>query len=162
MISKDKNYFLKNFLILILSLSLILFTQWVKIFKNPESMPITANTFLGLLFLGTFAFMGILTQALLQKTKIKFLSDFPILGWVIIISLFCCLLSNKIVEAINAVDFLSLTTPVLTYAGISVANRLTELRKMSWKIAIVGVFVFLGTYLGSGLIAEIGFRLLGK
>lgn len=53
-------------------------------------------------------------------------------------------------------NFLSITTPILTFAGISVANRLADLRKTSWRVAIVAIFVFTGTYLGSAIVSEIG------
>lgn len=152
-----ENYFVKNILIILLSLSLILFTQWIKVLKYGEEGPqITGYTFLGLLCLGVFAIIGLALQYLMQKVPIKFIRDFPILGWVSITSLIFCMLSNEIIKAINSVDFLSITTPILTYAGISVANKLETLRNLSWKIAITGVFVFIGTYLGSAILAQLG------
>ncbi len=157
------NYMMKNMLILLLSLSLILFTQWVKVMKYGEKGPqITVYTFLGLLCLGAFAVIGLLIQKSLENCKIKFIRDFPILGWVSITSLVFCMLSSSVIKAINAVDFHSITTHILTYAGISVANRLGDLKKLSLKIAITGVFVFIGTYLGSALLAQFGLFVVGK
>ncbi len=156
------NYYVKNTLILLLSLGLILFTQSVKLIKNPESTPITTMTLIGLLLLGLFGIIGIAIQKALQGVSIKFVRDFPILGWVSLTSLAFCMMSSFVVDAINAVDFLSITTPILTYAGISVADRLVDLRKMSWKVAITGIFVFIGTYLGSGLLAQLGLMISGK
>jgi hypothetical protein len=43
-----------------------------------------------------------------------------------------------------------------------VADSLMDLRKTSWRVAIVAVFVFIGTYLGSAIIAQIGLLLTGK
>ena len=158
-----ENYFIKNILIILLSLSLILFTQWIKVLKYGEEGPqITSYTFLGLLYLGAFAIIGLSLQYLMQKVSIKFIRDFPILGWVSITSLIFCMLSNEVIKAINSVDFLSITTPILTYAGISVANKLKTLRNLSWKIAIVGIFVFIGTYLGSAILAELGLFISNK
>lgn len=156
------NYYVKNMLILLLSLGLILFTQSVKLIKNPESTPITVMTLIGLLLMGLFAMIGITVQKVLQKTTVKLIKDFPILGWVSVTSLAFCMASPFVVEAVSAVDFLSITTPILTYAGISVANRLVDLRKVSWKVAITGMFVFIGTYLGSALLAQLGLMLSGK
>lgn len=155
------NYYVKNVLILLLSLSLILFTQWVKLLKDAESTPITSMTIFGLLFLGLFAVVGIVVHQFMQKSSVKIIRNFPILGWVSITSLIFCILSSFIVDAINSVDFLSITTPILTYAGISVADRLVDLSKMSWKVAITAIFVFIGTYLGSALLAQIGFLITG-
>ncbi|WP_205135833.1 hypothetical protein [Virgibacillus halotolerans] len=156
------NKYVKYGLVLLLSVSLILFTQEIKLLKNPESTPVTGMTILGLGVLWLFSMIGILISELMQRSSLKIVRDFPILGWVSITSLVMCLLSNTFVEAIQAVDFLSITTPILTFAGISVANRLVDLRKTSWKIAIVAVFVFMGTYLGSALIAELGLFLASK
>lgn len=158
-----ENYFIKNLSILTLSLSLILFTQWIKVLKYGDKGPqITIYTFLGLFCLGLFAIIGIILQRVMQKAPIKFIRDFPILGWVSITSLFFCMISTEVIKAINSVDFLSITTPILTYAGISVANKLETLRNLSWKVAITGIFVFIGTYLGSATLAQFGLFLSNK
>lgn len=158
-----ENYFIKNLLILLLSLSLILFTQWVKVLKYGDKGPqITKYTFIGLFCLGLFAIIGIILQRVMQKAPIKFIRDFPILGWVSITSLIFCISSDEVIKAINSVDFLSITTPILTYAGISVANKLETLKNLSWKIAITGIFVFIGTYLGSATLAQFGLFLSNK
>ena len=145
-----------------MSLLLILFTQWIKLLKNPKSMPITEKTVFGLVILGIFSILGIFIHGIVQKQPIKIIKDFPILGWVSMVSLVACIIFPQVIEAVNSIDFLSITTPILTYAGISVADRLKDLRKVSWKIVIVGIFVFLGTYLGSAILAQIGFFLSGK
>ena len=145
-----------------MSLLLILFTQWIKLLKNPKSMPITKETVFGLVILGIFSILGIFIHGIVQKQPIKIIKDFPILGWVSMVSLVACIIFPQVIEAVNSIDFLSITTPILTYAGISVADRLKDLRKVSWKIVIVGIFVFLGTYLGSAILAQIGFFLSGK
>ncbi|PIC64659.1 hypothetical protein CSV79_05835 [Sporosarcina sp. P13] len=160
--SITKNQYVKYALIVLLSIGLILFTQEIKLIKNPESTPVTSMTYLGLAFLWLFSMVGIAVSDLSKKVPIKIIQDFPVLGWVSISSLIFCLTSDLFIEAIRAVDFLSITTPILTYAGISVADRLTDLRKTSWKIAIVAMFVFTGTYIGSALLAQMGFMFSGK
>lgn len=152
----------KNALILLLSLALILFTQWIKNVKNPGSAPLTWDTLGGLFLLGLFALIGILVKHLLSGVKIKFIRDFPVLGWVSMTSLIMCMIFPTAIKWINGVNFLAITTPILTFAGISVADRLTDISKMSWKIVIVGIFVFLGTYLGSGILAQAALYLSGK
>ncbi|WP_195571948.1 hypothetical protein [Paenibacillus sp. 1001270B_150601_E10] len=159
----NMNKYLKYALVLLLSIGLILFTQQVKIwFNGDEATPITAMTIYGLITLWTFAFAGVLISDLMKKVPIRVLQDFPVLGWVSIISLVFCLLFDFPIQAISAVDFLSITTPVLTFAGISVADRLVDLRRTSWRVGIVAIFVFLGTYLGSAIISEIGLTIMGK
>jgi len=160
--NSNKQEYIKIILTLIMSLLLILFTQWIKLLKNPKSMPITKETVFGLVILGIFSILGIFIHSIVQKQPIKIIKDFPILGWVSMVSLVACIIFPQVIEAVNSIDFLSITTPILTYAGISVADRLKDLRKVSWKIVIVGIFVFLGTYLGSAILAQIGFFLSGK
>lgn len=148
---------------LLLSLSLILLAQYVKFIKNPEkSTPITKDTFVGLVVLGIITIIGIIIQKLVQKQPIQIIKDFPVLGWVSMTSLFFCLIFPFAIKAIHSVDFLGITTTILTFAGLSIANRLGDLKKVSWKIVIVGTFVFIGTYLGSALIAHIGLLLTGR
>lgn len=156
------NKYVKYSLVLLLSISLILFTQEIKLIKNPDSTPITWTTIYGLLILWLFSFIGILISDIMKKVPIKIIQSFPILGWVSVTSLIFCLISDTFVQAIQAVDFLSITTPILTFAGISVADQLVDLRKTSWKIAIVAVFVFMGTYLGSAILSQIGLSITGN
>lgn len=140
---------------------LILFTQSIKLIKNPASTPITKETFMGLGVLVLFSFAGLIITELMKKTGIKILADFPVLGWVSITSLIFCLISPFFITAIGGVDFLSITTPVLAFAGISVANNLGDLSKNSWKFIIVALFVFLGSYLGRAIIAQLGLWIIG-
>lgn len=158
----ETNKYIKYGLIILLSIGLILFTQQIKFLMNPDSTPVTANTFYGLGSLWVFSMIGIFISDMMQNVPVKLIREFPILGWVSITSLVFCLLFDFFVEAIQAVDFLSITTPILTFAGISVANRLGDLRKTSWKIAIVAIFVFTGTYVGSALLAQLGLFLAGN
>ena len=142
-------------------LFLILFTQSIRLLKNPESTPVTWKTFIGLLVLGLFAFLGVLFADLMKMTKITILASFPVLGWVSIISLIFCLCSNFFVDVIGGVDFMSITTPVLTFAGISVADNIKELSKSSWKYLVLAVFVFLGSYLFRVIFAALGLAIAG-
>lgn len=159
---KQSNKYIKLSLILLLSIAFILFTQAVKLIRNPESTPITFQTLQGLIVLWSFSMIGIFVSDLMKKTGLNVLKNFPILGWVSLVSLIFCLISDYFVQAIAGVDFLSITTPILAFAGISVADSLLDLRKTSWKIAIVAVFVFIGTYLTSSLIAQLGLILSGN
>ena len=63
---------------------------------------------------------------------------------------------------VSKVNFLALTTPILAYAGIYTGKNLDSLKKTGWRIALVSIFVILGTYLGSAIIAEVILKLLGQ
>ncbi|KJY54879.1 uncharacterized protein JF75_18880 [Lactobacillus kimbladii] len=159
--TKENNLYelVKDAVILLLSISFVLFVQWIKLIRNPKSTPITTDTFIGLGMLWLFSLLGIVISMLMKKVPWKIIQGFPILGWVSIVSLIFCLLSPYCVRVINAVDFLSLTTSVLAFAGISVTHRLKELTKISWKILIVAIFVFFGMYFMDTLISQIALNL---
>jgi hypothetical protein len=148
--------------VLLLSVALTLFTQQVKLWVSPDSTPISTTTLAGLGTLWLFSLAGIVIGDLMTLSRIPVLRTFPVLGWVSLVSLFSCMAWGGFVDAIAAVDFLSLTTPVLAFAGISVADRLVDLSKTSWKVAITAIFVFVGTYTGSALLAQFGLFVSGS
>ncbi len=61
----------------------------------------------------------------------------------------------------DKVSFLGTTTPILAFAGISVGNKIEQLKKLSWKVFIVAIAVFIGTFYGSAIIAHIVLKLQG-
>jgi hypothetical protein len=69
--------------------------------------------------------------------------------------------SEKIVEWTAKVNLLAIATPILAYAGISIGRSWNDFAKLGWKTIIVGMFVLLGTFLGSAVIAEILLRMQG-
>lgn len=147
--------------VLALSVAFTLFVQAIKLVKNPHSTPITHDTLIGLGALWAFSLIGVLISFAMKKTPWKILQEFPMLGWVSIVSLIFCLMSPFFVKVISAVDFLSLTTTVLAFAGISVANDLGALRKLSWKIFIVAIVVFFGMYFMDTVVSQIALLLSG-
>jgi len=60
------------------------------------------------------------------------------------------------------VNFLALATPILAYAGIYTGKNLDSLKKTGWRIVVLAVFVMIGTYLGSAIIADFILRMLGQ
>lgn len=71
-------------------------------------------------------------------------------------------LSGAIMSRVGCISFMSLTTPVLAYAGLSLAKDLGALKATGWKIAVVATFVFIGTFLGSAIIADVVLKLTGQ
>lgn len=56
---------------------------------------------------------------------------------------------------------LSLATPVVAYAGVSIGNSWADFAKLGWKTIVVGIVILLSTYVGSALVAEIVLRIQG-
>jgi hypothetical protein len=52
-------------------------------------------------------------------------------------------------------------TVILALTGISIGTKLADLKKSSWRIAIVSIFVFCGTFFGSAIVAQIIMKVQG-
>ncbi|MDR3265853.1 MAG: hypothetical protein LBT15_07575 [Synergistaceae bacterium] len=78
------------------------------------------------------------------------------------VSQFMNTLSGTIMKYVGEVNFMALTTPVLAYAGLSLAKDLKVLKESGWKLVVVAIFVFIGTYLGSIVIADAVLRMTGQ
>ncbi|AEB75000.1 conserved protein [Clostridium botulinum BKT015925] len=70
--------------------------------------------------------------------------------------------AETVTKCMTKVDFLSLTTPILAYVGISIGKDLESFKKSGWRIIIVSCVVFIGTYLGSAAIAQLILKSLGQ
>jgi hypothetical protein len=55
----------------------------------------------------------------------------------------------------NKMDFLALTTPILAYAGLAVGKDLKIFQRMSWRIVVVALAVYTGTFVFATLVAQI-------
>lgn len=91
----------------------------------------------------------------------------PSVAWISLVGIVATLPwtpgSEWIVAQAKSVNFLALATPALAYAGFAIAKKEIEVAKHSgWKLALVACFVFLGTYAGSVLVAELILRLQGS
>ena len=69
--------------------------------------------------------------------------------------------SAYISAATAKVGFLQLCTPLLAYAGIAIAKDLDVFAQSSWRILLVSAVVFVGTYLGSAIIAQVILKSIG-
>lgn len=71
-------------------------------------------------------------------------------------------LSSFISYHTGNVDFTTLCTPILAYAGIYTGENLDNLKKTGPKIIILSIFVILGTYIGSAVIAQVILKMIGQ
>ena len=60
------------------------------------------------------------------------------------------------------VGFLALCTPILAYAGISIGKDMDAFKKTGWRIVVLACVIFIGTSLGSAVIAEVILKALGQ
>ena len=71
-------------------------------------------------------------------------------------------LSSFISYHTGNVDFTTLCTPILAYAGIYTGENLDNLKKTGPKIIVLSIFVILGTYIGSAIIAQLILKMIGQ
>lgn len=63
--------------------------------------------------------------------------------------------SHYINSAASVIQFAALGTPTLAYAGLALGKDLPILKKMSWRIIIVGLAVISGTFLLATIVSQI-------
>lgn len=69
--------------------------------------------------------------------------------------------AQYVIEHVGRVHFLALTTPVLAYAGISIAKDMGSFKQQGAKIVVVALLTFTGTFIGSAIIAQVVLMLMG-
>jgi hypothetical protein len=63
-------------------------------------------------------------------------------------------LASTIAELTGKVNFLALITPMLTFAGLSLAKDLPAFRRLGWRIVVVSLLANAGVFLGAAVIAQ--------
>lgn len=59
-----------------------------------------------------------------------------------------------IVSLTGKINFLAFTTPILAFAGLSIAKNMPAFRKLGWRIVVVSFAANGGTFIGATLIAQ--------
>ena len=139
--------------ILLVVCIMILVGQWLGFGIKPwESLS-------GMLVVLVVSQVALIIKAALPMIK------FPAFAWASLIALALSMpfmpTADWFLSQTNQVNFLGTTTPILAFAGISVGAKTDTLKKLSWKVIIVAIFVFIGTFFGSAIIAHIVLKLQG-
>lgn len=126
-------------------------------FVGPKINPIEALP--GMFILIAIAFVGIVLAKVIPM-------KIPSVAYIVTIATVLTIPGGPVAEIISAytakVNFLALCTPILAYAGIYTGKNIDSLKKTGWKILVLGLFVILGTYVGSAVIAQIILKMLGQ
>lgn len=64
-------------------------------------------------------------------------------------------IQSTVLDWTGKINFLATTTPILAYAGLSIGLQTTKMKEVSWKLVLVACLVFVGTFFGSAIVAEI-------
>jgi hypothetical protein len=62
--------------------------------------------------------------------------------------------ATQIAAWTGKINFLALTTPMLAFAGLSIAKDIPAFRKLGWPIVVTSLMANAGTFLGASLIAQ--------
>ncbi|ATH59049.1 hypothetical protein BJG89_01505 [Staphylococcus nepalensis] len=112
---------------------------------------------------GILALMGVALLGLVLRDIVPL--NIPSIAYIGIIGLIITMPgvpgSSHIVEWTEQVDLLSLATPVVAYAGVSIGNSWADFAKLGWKTIVIGIVILLSTYIGSALVAEIVLKIQG-
>ncbi|PLR78373.1 hypothetical protein CU633_05825 [Bacillus sp. V3-13] len=116
------------------------------------------------------ALPGILIIILITIAGLSLTSFLPVkIPAVVWISLFALLVTSPIfpgnaaiVAQTEKINFMALATPILAYAGLSFGKDIDSFKQLSWRIVVVSLVVYTGTFLFATLFAEIIFHLQGR
>lgn len=112
----------------------------------------------GMLVLIAIALLGMIMEEYIPV-------NIPAVGYIALIGIIVSVPwfpgSEIIVEWTSQIELLAITTPILAYAGISIGRNWADFTKMGWRAIVVATLVFIGTFLGSALIAEVILRVQG-
>jgi len=120
-------------------------------------LPIT-EAIIGYLIMLAITLLGIVLAKIIPL-------KLPMVFWISLIALLSTApfspFAKIITEYTNQVNFLALTTPILAYAGLSIGKDLAIFKKMSWRIVVVALVVYTGTFVCATAIAEVMLRFEG-
>ncbi|OUM06034.1 branched-chain amino acid ABC transporter permease [Pseudomonas syringae] len=66
-----------------------------------------------------------------------------------------CPWATEIARLTSSINMLAVITPMLTFAGLSIAKDLPAFRRLGWRIVLVSFLANFGTFIGAVLIAEL-------
>lgn len=82
----------------------------------------------------------------------------PAVCWVSLVAMALtspiCPWAAQVVTLTGKINFLALITPMLTFAGLSIAKDIPAFRRLGWRIVVVSFAANAGTFLGATLIAQ--------
>lgn len=139
--------------VLVIVCVMVLIGQWIGYGFGPiEAIP-------GIIMVLIISQVALIIKAATPKIH------FPAFAWASLIALVLSMpfmpTAQIFLQYTDKVNFLGTTTPILAFAGIAVGNKIDALKKLSWRVLIISIFVFFGTFLGSAIIAQIVLKIQG-
>jgi hypothetical protein len=112
---------------------------------------LSADAFAGMAIMVFAAFAGEAVCALMRRrvpavcvvSLVAMLMTSPLCPW-----------AADIARLTGSINMLAVITPMLTFAGLSIAKDIPAFRRLGWRIVLVSFLANLGTFLGAVMIAE--------
>ncbi len=140
--------------VLILSGLVILITQKAKMGVEMD----IKYSIIGMLWIIIISIIAI-------KIKEMIPLNIPAFAWASLIALILstpmCPISDTFLSFTNNISTGIIGTVILAVAGVSIGTRLDDMKELSWKIIIVAIVVFVGTFFGSALVSEFILKIQG-
>jgi len=146
------NKIIESVIVLLIVAAITLVGNWIGYgFSIPEALP-------GMAVLVGVCIFGVLANRYIYKL--------PTVLYVITFGMIITMPGvpghETVAAWVSKVNFLTLTTPILAYAGVGIGKDLPILKKTGWRIVVVSLFVMTGTYVASAGIAQIVLKSLGE
>jgi disulfide bond formation protein DsbB len=82
----------------------------------------------------------------------------PAVVWVSLVGMLCTDPgfpgATSMAAMTGKINFLALATPILAFAGLSIAKDVPAFRRLGWRIVVVSFLANAGTFIGATLIAQ--------
>lgn len=89
----------------------------------------------------------------------------PAFAWASLLSLILTTpwspVQGIILELTQQISAGQIGTVILAIAGVSIGCKLDDIKKLSWKMVLVAFVVFIGTFFGSALVAQLILKVQG-
>ena len=138
---------LQSFALLAVICVVLLLSNWVGEGVDP------LNALPAMLILFVCCIIGILLKKLIPV-------NIPAIAWISVVAILISLpqfpFNAYVLEETSKLGVLQLLTPVLAYAGFAISQmEVTLFKKSGFKIAVVAMLTFTGTFIGSAIVAQI-------
>ena len=135
--------------------------NWLSTMKS--GAPVTPIEALpGMVMLLAITIIGVAISDILDKALPK---NLPAIAYISLVAIVVTIPGFPGAEfafaSMNKIGLLPLCTPILAYAGISLGKDFDTFKSQGITIVCVALLTFVGTYVGSAIIAEVVLRLTG-
>ena len=135
--------------------------NWLSTMKS--GAPVTPIEALpGMVMLLAITIIGVAISDVLDKALPK---NLPAIAYISLVAIIVTIPgvpgAEYMFASMNKIGLLPLCTPILAYAGISLGKDFDTFKSQGIAIVCVALLTFVGTYVGSAVIAEVVLRLTG-